>query len=51
MIICIVFAVILTGIQIYVMATDKTKKIGKMAEEFIGGRYVSNGKRFWTKKF
>lgn len=36
MIICIVFAVILTGIQIYVMATDKTKKIGKMAEEFAG---------------
>lgn len=36
MIICIVFAVILTGIQIYVMATDKTKKLGKMAEEFTG---------------
>ena len=36
MIICIVFAVILTGIQIYVMATDKTKNIGKMAEEFAG---------------
>jgi hypothetical protein len=36
MIVCIVFSVILTGIQIYVMVTDKSKNICKMAEEFMG---------------